>query len=591
MSGGSCAPIDASDGGVGGARCPATEVAPATAVTAPTAPPEAAAPAGPPEEPLGAWAGPGASPLWPLSPPAALALPPLAAELVIAALSADADAAAPRTLRAACRAARAAVDGRAPRLAAAGAAQAAALGAAAAAGRLPALRRLDFVVERGEPCVAALAAALQHLPALESLTIRERGVGAAYAPTPEWALALAPRVAALTRLRRLAVSLVSSHADCAAALAGAAGALPRLVSLALPWSWAQGAAPALAAGRWAELQELALRGLGDGEFAALAALELPSLAALRLVSCAPGAAGCGALAGAAWFPTLGALSLNDCAVGADEVGALFHGRAAAPPPPQQQQQQQQQQQLAPADDGAWGAGGGGGGGGDDGPFAPPSPPQQQQHQQQQHARPPGAPRLWDLSLRGNRLRDAGAAALAAAALPALSRLSLAGNHVTARGAAALAGAAWAPQLEELDLCANPLIGDAGAAALAAAPLRPARLALARAGLTDAALAALAGAGWARGLRELSLANNRDLGRAAAPWDALAAAPLGGLRRLDLRACCGLGAGAAAALGRAGWAGGVEELLIAGVSLPALSALRRSPAFAGLEARGAVRLRA
>ncbi|KIY96560.1 hypothetical protein MNEG_11402 [Monoraphidium neglectum] len=182
--------------------------------------------------------------------------------------------------------------------------------------------------------------------------------------------------------------------------------------------------------------------------------------------------------------------------------------------------------------------------------------------------------------------------LAAAALPRLRRLALAANHVAAPGAAALAGAGWAAGLEDLDLGSNPLLGDAGAAALAAAPLpRLRRACLARAGITDAALPPLAAAPWALALLELGLAYNRGLGRDAAPWGELAARPLAGLRRLDLRAATALCAEAAAALARAAWLPGLEELRLAGISLGALSALRRAPCFAALEARGAVLLRA
>jgi hypothetical protein len=547
----------------------------------------------------------------------------------VALLAADAPAAA--ALRGTCRAARDAVDASLPALSLRGAPAAAALPARAP--RLAGVRALTFCVSAGEPDVLALAAALPSLPRLAELAVRERGgVGACYIPTPGWAARLAAAAAGLPLLERLEVSLVSSHPACAASLLAAAAALPRLRALSLPWSWAAGSAGELAAGRWPELrvgagrarlgragsvptrtwgegkgdwrgaarprgacpaplppspvparpffappdpcappsqQELTLRGLGDAEIAALAALELPSLTSLRLAGSPLAAAACGALAAAPWWGRLRALSLNDCGLGAAEARALFcggPGRGGA-----EAAAAGGGAEAAQAGGGAEAAQAGGGCGGGGGGCV--------------------AARLEDLSLRGNRLRDDGAAALASAPLPSLRRLCLASNHAGARGVGALARARWAAALEELDLGSNPLVLDSGVAALAAAPLPLLRrVGLVHTGLSDDALPLLAAAPWMCGVTELGLAYNKALGRRADAWAALAARPLR-VRRLDLRAATALGAEAEAALGGAAWLAGVEELLVGGVNLCALSALKRSPCFLKLEARGAVRLRA
>lgn len=202
--------------------------------------------------------------------------------------------------------------------------------------------------------------------------------------------------------------------------------------------------------------------------------------------------------------------------------------------------------------------------------------------------PPAA--LEHLSLKGNKLCDRAAALLAAARLPCLRAVSLAANQLTARGAAALGASPWAPGLEELSLGGNPLIQDEGVAALARAPLRTLRaLRLCHAGITDAALTSLSAAPWITKLEDLEIGFNRALGRDAAPWAALGGAPLHALRRLDLCRVPLLCQAAAAELARAAWLPGLQVMSIAGVTLGTLAALRSSPGFGRLEARGGVRL--
>jgi uncharacterized protein (TIGR02996 family) len=115
--------------------------------------------------------------------------------------------------------------------------------------------------------------------------------------------------------------------------------------------------------------------------------------------------------------------------------------------------------------------------------------------------------------------------------PHLARLDLSGNRVTGDRAGRLATAPALAGVDELDLGDNHL-GPTGAAALAAARLPLLRtLRLQRTGLRAEGVRELGAAGFAGGLRSLSLGGNH-LGPAAAA--ALAASPtLAGLRVLDL----------------------------------------------------------
>jgi hypothetical protein len=231
-----------------------------------------------------------------------------------------------------------------------------------------------------------------------------------------------------------------------------------------------------------------------------------------------------------------------------------------------------------------------------------------------------------LSLARNRLCDAAAVLLAAAPLPRLRRLDLSGNaDLGSRGAAALARAPWlrggflgggcgsgcgsgggaaaAAPLAPAGLWSLNLggcrVGDEGAAALAAAPgLRGAlrALALPSSIITDTAVAALAAAG-PENLVELDLTGappgapapprNPRLGRGRAAWRKLAAAPLWGLRRLDLRGA-GLSPAAALELGAAPWLPRLEALLLPEfLDADVLEVLRACPAFLYLERAGRV----
>lgn len=73
--------------------------------------------------------------------------------------------------------------------------------------------------------------------------------------------------------------------------------------------------------------------------------------------------------------------------------------------------------------------------------------------------------LTSLLLWGNRICDAGVAALIATSLPSLTRLDLSGNIIGDAGAITLANSTLFGRLQMLDLTANQ-IGDAGAQALA-----------------------------------------------------------------------------------------------------------------------------
>lgn len=74
----------------------------------------------------------------------------------------------------------------------------------------------------------------------------------------------------------------------------------------------------------------------------------------------------------------------------------------------------------------------------------------------------GLAHLETLDLRGNQIRDGGAAALGAASLPRLRELNLADNRIGPEGAAALCRAGSLPALNRLLLWGNP-VGTRGAA--------------------------------------------------------------------------------------------------------------------------------
>ncbi|KIY97651.1 hypothetical protein MNEG_10309 [Monoraphidium neglectum] len=177
------------------------------------------------------------------------------------------------------------------------------------------------------------------------------------------------------------------------------------------------------------------------------------------------------------------------------------------------------------------------------------------------------PRLRSLALSSCALGDADAAHLASLGLPSLRRLDLCYNELTDGAVSALAGAPWISALTRLKLSENEGVGDAGAAALAAAPLRGLRaLRIGGEGtrLTDAGVAALAGAAWLTGLTELKLSACYDradyLGSDRRAWAALAAAPLNALRVLGLK-FVRLQPDAAAALGAAPWLQGLRSLTV------------------------------
>jgi hypothetical protein len=89
---------------------------------------------------------------------------------------------------------------------------------------------------------------------------------------------------------------------------------------------------------------------------------------------------------------------------------------------------------------------------------------------------PGLAQAETLSLWGNSFGPEGAAALAAASMPALSVLLLNNNRIGDPGAVALADSPSVARLTRLDLQVNA-IGDRGGRALIESPHLPARLAI------------------------------------------------------------------------------------------------------------------
>jgi Leucine-rich repeat (LRR) protein len=139
--------------------------------------------------------------------------------------------------------------------------------------------------------------------------------------------------------------------------------------------------------------------------------------------------------------------------------------------------------------------------------------------------------LRSLDVSFNDIKAPGVSALCGMDAP-LESLKLRGNRITEAGAQAIANADGFGSVIHLDLGTNP-IGDAGAVALmrgeALATLE--RLSFANCGITDDGVKALTSTGALGGLRELSLAWN-VFGDAGVK--ALAACPdLAGLRHLDL----------------------------------------------------------
>jgi uncharacterized protein (TIGR02996 family) len=127
-----------------------------------------------------------------------------------------------------------------------------------------------------------------------------------------------------------------------------------------------------------------------------------------------------------------------------------------------------------------------------------------------------------LGLRRNWMGEEGVEALAeSASWPRLRQLDLGGNRIDADGVVVLARAPLLANVAELDLEFN-WIDDYGARALAASPRlgRLRKLVLERNRIGDPGAEMLAGASWARGLKELTLAN--QLGDAGAK--ALAESP-------------------------------------------------------------------
>lgn len=114
----------------------------------------------------------------------------------------------------------------------------------------------------------------------------------------------------------------------------------------------------------------------------------------------------------------------------------------------------------------------------------------------------------------------------------LDRLDLSSNDLTAAGVRHLAGAPRLAALRSLDLSANHNLGDDGMKALAQSPhLRNlCDLDLGFWTLSRRGVSALAGASWLRQLRRLRLCS---LDTRRAGLEILAAAPLDGLRALDL----------------------------------------------------------
>ena len=192
------------------------------------------------------------------------------------------------------------------------------------------------------------------------------------------------------------------------------------------------------------------------------------------------------------------------------------------------------------------------------------------------------PALRALALRYLPIAEDAAAALFSAAVaratPQLRSLALDSDaELTPAAARALAAAGW--RLEELDIMLSHDLGDAGVAALAAAPafaLR--RLDLRYCGLGIDGLAAIVAAPWP--LQELDLSGNGGLGAGCAA--ALVAAPRLALRRLALGGC-NMGAPELLALAAAPWP--LEELDVGGGDYRAAAA---GPALAALSQRAGLR---
>ncbi|KIY92135.1 hypothetical protein MNEG_15827 [Monoraphidium neglectum] len=210
------------------------------------------------------------------------------------------------------------------------------------------------------------------------------------------------------------------------------------------------------------------------------------------------------------------------------------------------------------------------------------------------------PLLQDLSLARNALSDRAGVELMCAVLPALRRLDLSSNALSAQSPKLWAAVEaelearhgrglryWLGTVQELIFSGmGPEFGDEAVADLARARLPSLRsLCLVNSGLSDAAVAALAGAEWMRHVVSLDIGRNIEIGRDPAPWAALAAAPLHELRHLKLTFLI-LGRGAQEALGGSAWLGGLEALSF-GRRLAADSPVRRAAAFLALEAAGRV----
>jgi uncharacterized protein (TIGR02996 family) len=149
----------------------------------------------------------------------------------------------------------------------------------------------------------------------------------------------------------------------------------------------------------------------------------------------------------------------------------------------------------------------------------------------------GRARLRALNLDRNRLGDRGLAALAGSAvLDGCRKLHLADNDLGPAGLAALAMSPHAAAVTDLNLSAPPTSKQRAGDALATLPEGPGlaqltRLDLSHSGLTDAGLAALAGAARWAGLADLGLCANWGLTDAG--FQALAQSPHLRLERLDL----------------------------------------------------------
>lgn len=188
--------------------------------------------------------------------------------------------------------------------------------------------------------------------------------------------------------------------------------------------------------------------------------------------------------------------------------------------------------------------------------------------------------LASLSLRGARVGQAGAAALAAGDLSSLRRLELGGNYALGEaGVIALADAPWIGGLTYLGL-SDCGIDDAAAEALAALPLGSLRaLDLSRArGASPRALRGLAAAPWAPRLAGLDLSGSRGVGADPQAWRELSAAPLRALLVLGL-ADAGLCGRGALELAAAEWLGGLRRLHLGDASYEVLWALRAVPSVA------------